>query len=135
LFNGPYEIGYRPTRQANDVGQILFALYAAVAVTAASSSKSHLAITKPKTGAVQGRVSWRNWALLLCLAPWAVFLMWTAGPQMLRSMAQMKSFSEGLTPGYFILRMALVLLVVLVLVEAVDSAFSGVRRRQDIDHS
>jgi TRAP-type C4-dicarboxylate transport system permease small subunit len=123
------------SRQANDGGQILFALYAAVAVTAASLSKNHLAIRKPETGAGQERGSWRNWALLVCVAPWAVFLMWTAVPQMLRSMAQLESFSEALTPGYFILRMALVLLALLVLVEAVHSAFSGVRRRQGIDHS
>lgn len=123
------------SRQANDVGQIVFALYAAVAITAASQSRSHLAIAKHKENAVKRSVSWRNWALLLCVAPWAIFLMWAAVPQMLISVAQLESFSEGFTPGYFILRMALVLLAVLVLVEAVDRAFASLRRRQDIEPS
>lgn len=37
---------------------------------------------------------------------------------MLESMRTLERFSEGLTPGYFVLRIALVLLAVLVLVDA-----------------
>ncbi len=46
--------------------------------------------------------------MLLCVTPWAVFLLWTAFPKMLDSVAARESFNEGLTPGYFILHMALV---------------------------
>jgi hypothetical protein len=113
------------SRQANDVGQILFALYASVAITAASLTKSHLAITKHDIQAAKVSLTWRSWALLLCVGPWALFLIWIAVPQMLVSVAQLESFSEGNTPGYFILRIALVLLGGLVLVEAVHSTFAS----------
>jgi hypothetical protein len=49
---------------------------------------------------------------------------------MLGSVTQLESFSEGLTPGYFVLRIALVILPVLVLVEAVASALVSLRRRK-----
>ena len=119
------------SRQANDVAQIVFALYGAVAITAASVSKSHLALTGHAQGATKIIASWRAWALLLCVAPWALFLLWTAFPQMLASVGAREAFSEGLTPGYFVLRVALVLLAVLVLVEAVRTVLANRRRRRN----
>lgn len=113
------------SRQANDVGQILFSIYASVALTAASLTKNHLAITKHDIHVNKVSVTWRSWALLLCVGPWALFLIWTAVPQMLVSVAQLEAFSEGNTPGYFILRIALVLLGGLVLFEAVHRAFAS----------
>jgi TRAP-type C4-dicarboxylate transport system permease small subunit len=118
------------SRQANDAAQILFALYAAVGITAASVSKSHLALAKRAQAATKFIAPWRAWALLLCVGPWAL---WTAMPQMLASVAGLESFSEGLTPGYFILRIALVLLALLVLVEAVGHALDSLRQHHDRD--
>jgi hypothetical protein len=112
------------SRQANDIGQILFSLYAAVAITAASFAGNHLAIARNHGGAASSNGIWRDWAGLLCVGPWSIFLIWTAVPQMLASVAQLESFSEGNTPGYFILRIALVLLGVLVLVQAVYAALA-----------
>lgn len=113
---------------ANDVAQILFALYAAVAVTAASRARSHLAIAR-HTAPGTPMARWRTWALALCVAPWALFLLWTATPQMLASIAAGEIFSEGLTPGYFIVRIALVLLALLVLVDAVGSVLARAKQR------
>jgi len=118
------------SRQANDIGQILFALYGAVAITAASVSESHLALAKPAQAATKTIAPWRSWVLLACIAPWALFLLWTAVPQMLGSIAIREIFSEGLTPGYFILRIALVLLALLALVHAVAQAWSDLRARR-----
>ena len=113
------------SRQANDIGQILFSLYAAVAVTAASLAGSHLAIRQPTANSQQRLPRWRRWALMVCVAPWAIFLLWHAVPQMLSSIAQLESFSEGNTPGYFVLRIALVLLALLSLVEAFYQLSTG----------
>lgn len=121
------------SRQANDAAQILFALYAAVGITAASVSKSHLALAKRAQAATKLIAHWRGWTLLLCVGPWALFLLWTAVPQMLASVAAFESFSEGLTPGYFVLRIALVLLALLVLVEAVGHALASLRQHHDQD--
>lgn len=117
------------SRQANDAAQILFAVYAAVAITAASRSKSHLALVKHSTHAIKHIATWRTWALLVCVAPWATFLLWTATPQMFASVAGLEAFSEGLTPGYFMLRIALVLLALLVLLEALAQVLADVLAR------
>jgi len=118
------------SRQANDVAQILFGVYGAVAITAASVSNTHLALAKPAQTATETIATWRAWALLACVAPWALFLLWTAVPQMLASIAAREIFSEGLTPGYFMLRIALVLLALLVLVHAVAQVWSDLRARR-----
>lgn len=118
------------SRKANDAAQILFAVYAAVAITAASRSKSHLAPAEYAHAATKKIASWRAWALLACVGPWAFFMLWTAAPQMLASIASLEKFSEGLTPGYFILRIALVLLAVLVLIEAIAAARASLRGRK-----
>ena len=110
------------SRLANDVAQILFALYAAVAVTAASLANSHLALATPALSAIKLISSWRAWVMLACVAPWALLVLWTALPQMMAAIAGLEKFSEGLTPGYFMLRVALVLLALLVLLHAVAHA-------------
>jgi hypothetical protein len=111
------------SRQANDAAQIVFALYAAVSITAATISGSHLALVSHRDLVAKGGLSWRVWASMACVAPWAVFLLWTSFPQMVASVTQLESFSEGLTPGYFVLRMALVMLPALVLAQATGSLF------------
>lgn len=116
------------SRQANDAAQIVFGLYAAVAITAATLSGRHLALENYSVTGAKPR--WRAWALLLCVAPWAVFLLWSSVPQMLASVTHLESFSEGLTPGYFVLRIALVMLPVLVLVEAAASLLVSLGRRK-----
>lgn len=106
------------SRQANDVAQILFGVYTALAVTAASAAKTHLALVKPAQVATKNIAKWRAWCTLLCVGPWALFLLWTAAPQALASVRAREIFSEGLTPGYFLLRVALVLLALLVLAQS-----------------
>ena len=107
------------SRQANDAAQILVALYTAVAITAASVSKTHLALVNHAHAATKSIAVWRAGLLAVCVVPWALFLLWTATPQMWESVRAQEIFSEGLTPGYFVLRIAVVLLALLVLVEAV----------------
>ena len=116
------------SRQANDVAQILFGLYAAVSITAATVSGSHLALASHKDLVINGQSSWRVWAILVSVAPWAVFLLWTSLPQMMASVAHLELFSEGLTPGYFFLRIAVVMLPVLVLAQIAVSVFASLVR-------
>jgi TRAP-type C4-dicarboxylate transport system permease small subunit len=122
------------SRQANDVAQMVFGLYAAVSITAATISGSHLALASHKNLVNHANLNWRVWASLACVAPWALFLLWVSVPQMIASVTQMESFSEGLTPGYFVLRMALVMLPVLVLAQAAGSVFAGLRQRKRQRH-
>jgi TRAP-type C4-dicarboxylate transport system permease small subunit len=107
------------SRQANDVAQILFALYMAVAITAASVGGTHLAAQHSAHAHSATPSQWKRWAVLICIAPWTLFMLWAATPMMLESIRQSEKFGETLTPGYFLIKVALVLLALLVLLEAV----------------
>ena len=61
------------SRQANDVAQIVFALYVAVAITAASRANTHLAAARPTELDIRrARVAaiWRTGLVLAWLAAW-----------------------------------------------------------------
>ncbi|MFC5495904.1 C4-dicarboxylate ABC transporter substrate-binding protein [Caenimonas terrae] len=113
------------SRQANDIAQILFALYMAVAVTAASRAGTHLCAHRPR--ALAPRL--RAWLLFLCTAPWALFMLWAGTGPAIASLRQAERFGETLTPGYFLIRWALWLLALLVLVDAAASLLRQHRRR------
>ncbi len=106
-------------RQANDAAQIVFALLASVAVTAASQAGVHLSAT-PLRGETTG---WRPWALALCVVPWALFMLWASGESVWQSVTQAEKFAETLTPGFFLIKLSMLALYVLVLVQAIAFAF------------
>jgi len=106
------------SRQANDLAQILFALYMAVAVTAASRDGTHLAAGHVMHERAGSPPRWRAWAVLACVAPWAVFMIWTAGPQVWQSLRQSERFAETLSPGFFLVKLSLALMLVLILADA-----------------
>ncbi len=113
------------SREANDLAQILFALYVAVAITAATRAGTHLAADgaglrlTPRVRRALTRA-----AALLVAAPWAAFVLWAGWNSLVQSIAQREAFPETFNPGYFILRVALALLAVLVLVQALADAFA-----------
>src|SRR5882672_470214 len=107
------------SRQVNDVAQILFALYVAVAITAATRARTHLAsdaLAQRYLPITRARLA--RWAALVVLVPWSVFVLVTAWPSSWRAIVGREAFAETLTPGYFLIRLAVVLLAVLVLLRA-----------------
>ncbi|MEI8028309.1 MAG: C4-dicarboxylate ABC transporter substrate-binding protein [Comamonadaceae bacterium] len=117
------------SRQANDLAQILFAMYVAVAITAASRANSHLAVVKPTAGQPRRPNIWRAGLLLVCVGPWALFMLWAAMPTIVSSVVGFEKFGETTTPGYFSIKLALGLLLVLILMEAVVSCFNAWRHK------
>jgi TRAP-type mannitol/chloroaromatic compound transport system permease small subunit len=117
-------IGY--SRETNDLAQTLFALYVAVAITDATRRHSHLA-----ADAFALRYSSRLRRLLMriasvvVLAPWALFIVYSSWPMVVQSVRQLESFPETYDPGYFIVKLALVLLALLILVQAILDAIRG----------
>ena len=103
------------SREANDLAQIIFALYMAVAVTAASRSHAHLAAAHRGNG---HHSSWRHWATAACVVPWAAFVLWSAAPQVWQSLLQLEHFGETLNPGYFVIKLSLAVLLALVIAQA-----------------
>jgi TRAP-type C4-dicarboxylate transport system permease small subunit len=99
------------SREANDLGQWLFALYVAGAVTAATRAGTHLAVDT----VAQRYPRWLRRRLahgcnVVALGPWALFVLATGTPTIVASIAHWERFPDTGNPGYFILKASLWLL-------------------------
>jgi TRAP-type mannitol/chloroaromatic compound transport system permease small subunit len=106
------------SREANDLGQWIFALYVSVAVTFATRERAHLAvdaIAHDYPAKVRGTIG--RWGALLCVAPWALFMLWTTWPTAHRSVLGLERFSDTGNFGYFMIKVAAMLLALLALVQ------------------
>ena len=107
------------SRETNDLGQWIFALYISLAVTFATRERAHLAVDAialdypPKV-----RVAIARWGGLLCVGPWAGFMVWTLWPTAQRSALGLEKFPDTLNFGYFLVKIAALLLALLALVQA-----------------
>ena len=132
------------SREANDLGQWLFALYVAMAVTAATRAHTHLA-----TDVIARRYSVRTRTVMVRLGalvgalPWALFVLIAGQSLVLSSLRLREAFPDTANPGYFVVKLALWVLAGLMLAQAlvdlahVPSRWSPVRRqeRAQIDES
>ena len=112
------------SREANDLAQVLFALYVSVAITAATRRHAHLAadaFARRYHGAL--RSSLARLSALFVLVPWSMFVIYAAWPNVAQSVRQLEGFPETFNPGYFILKLALLLLVLLTLLQGVVDVF------------
>jgi TRAP-type C4-dicarboxylate transport system permease small subunit len=119
-------LGGGTSRQANDLGQILFAFYVAVAVLAASRSGTHLAAHIKPEDTLPPAV-WRKWVTVVCIAPWAAFSLWSGFDTIRLSILGLEHFSDTLNPGYFLIKLALGFLLLLILTEALASVLRAKR--------
>ena len=106
------------SREANDIAQILFALYVAAAITAATRARAHLAADAfaRRFDERWRRRIWRA-ACALILIPASALILY-AGSDVWRAVAVLERFPDTLNPGYFLIRVAGVLLAALVLAQA-----------------
>jgi hypothetical protein len=116
------------SRQANDLAQVIFAIYMAIAVTAASIDGMHLA-ARHAPDEHDKPVRWRVWAVFACTAPWAAIVLWTSTPGVWQSVMQLERFGETLNPGYFLVRVSLWLLAALVFAHGVASVVRSGKAR------
>jgi len=108
------------SREANDLGQWIFALYVSIAVTFATRERAHLAVDAIAHGysaRMQNAIT--RWGTLLFVAPWAVFMIWSIEPTVLRSVMMLEKFPETNNFGYFLIKFAALLLAVLALLQVV----------------
>ena len=112
------------SREANDLGQWLFALYVAMAVTAATRARTHLA-----TDVVARRYSARTRAILvramalIGALPWALFVIVAGRGIVLSSLVARETFPDTTNPGYFLVKLALWVLAGLMLAQALLDLF------------
>jgi TRAP-type mannitol/chloroaromatic compound transport system permease small subunit len=108
------------SREANDLGQWIFALYVAASVTAATRARTHLAADML---ARRYRPALRAWLVrcgaALGLLPWALLVLIAGYSLVWRSLVSLEGFPDTYNPGYFIIKLALWVLAGLVLAQAV----------------
>lgn len=108
------------SREANDLGQIFFALYVAIAVTAATRAGTHLAADalarhyRPRVRRLLIRLG-----ALFGLLPWGLFVVFASRQIAFLSIMRLESFPDTFNPGYFFVKGAMVLLALLVIAQAV----------------
>src|SRR5204862_2531632 len=96
------------SREANDLGQWLFALYVAAAVTAATRAGTHLAVdTVAKRYRPRTRRLLRHICNLVALGPWALLILVMGTPPIVASISHLERFPDTGNPGYFIVKVAL----------------------------
>jgi TRAP-type mannitol/chloroaromatic compound transport system permease small subunit len=108
------------SREANDLGQWIFALYVAASVTAATRARTHLAadmlarLYRPALRALLVRCG-----AALGLVPWALLVLIAGKNLVLNSLLALEGFPDTYNPGYFVIKAALWVLAGLVLAQAV----------------
>jgi TRAP-type mannitol/chloroaromatic compound transport system permease small subunit len=116
------------SREANDLGQWIFALYVSLAMTFATRERAHLAVDAiAHDYPAPVRTTIARWGSVICVVPWTLFMIWTVGPTVERSVAVLERFSETNNPGYFLIKVAALLLAVLALLQTLVDALRPAR--------
>jgi TRAP-type mannitol/chloroaromatic compound transport system permease small subunit len=107
------------SREANDLGQWIFALYVAASVTAATRAHTHLAadVVARRYGP-HLRATLMRCGTALGLVPWALLVLIASKNAVLNSLVALEGFPDTNNPGYFIIKAALWVLAGLVLAQA-----------------
>jgi TRAP-type mannitol/chloroaromatic compound transport system permease small subunit len=108
------------SREANDLGQWIFALYVAMAFTAATRARTHLAadtVARLYSDRTRARLAWAG--ALIGLVPWALFVVFGGANLVLSSLAVLEKFADTSNPGYFLIKFAVWVLAGLILLQAI----------------
>ena len=116
------------SREANDLGQVAFALFVALSVTAATRAHTHLAADlvaqrySPHTRRWLARIG-----AALGLLPWAVFVLIASRSAVFSSVRVHESFQDSGNPGYFLIKVALWVMAFAVIGQALVDMFRPVK--------
>jgi TRAP-type mannitol/chloroaromatic compound transport system permease small subunit len=111
------------SREANDLGQWIFALYVSLAMTFATRERAHLAvdaIAHDYPTRLRGAIA--RWGSVICVVPWTLFVIWTVEPTVQRSVLALEKFPDTYNFGYFLIKVAALLLAVLALLQTLIDA-------------
>jgi TRAP-type mannitol/chloroaromatic compound transport system permease small subunit len=112
------------SREANDLGQVAFALFVAVSVTAATRAGTHLAadlLARRYSARTRRRLDQAGSAI--GLLPWALFVLIAGKTTVLSSLRDLESFQDSGNPGYFLVRLALWVMAALILGQSLVDIF------------
>jgi TRAP-type mannitol/chloroaromatic compound transport system permease small subunit len=109
---------------ANDLGQIFFALLVAVSVTAATRAGTHLAADVLAQHYSRRTRQWlRKLCAIIGLVPWSLFILYASKSFVLKSVLGLERFSETNNPGYFVIKVALWIMAILIIAQGLVEIF------------
>jgi TRAP-type mannitol/chloroaromatic compound transport system permease small subunit len=112
------------SREANDLGQVAFALFVAVSVTAATRAGTHLAADLfAQRYSTRARRRLNQAGAAIGLLPWAVFVLIAGKTTVLSSLRDLESFQDSGNPGYFLVKVALWVMAALILGQSLVDIF------------
>jgi TRAP-type mannitol/chloroaromatic compound transport system permease small subunit len=112
------------SREANDLGQVVFAFFVAVSVTAATRARTHLAADilarrySPRTRQRLNRLG-----SAFGLLPWALFVLIAGKSTIISALRGLEAFQDSGNPGYFLVKLALWVMAILIFGQALLDIF------------
>jgi TRAP-type mannitol/chloroaromatic compound transport system permease small subunit len=107
------------SRPANDLGQIIFAVFVAVSVTAATRAGTHLAAdTLAHRYTTRTRFWVKRIGTAVSVLPWAIFVTVSGTGFVVPSVRGLEAFADTGNPGYFIIKAALWVMALLIIAQA-----------------
>jgi len=112
------------SREANDLGQVVFALFVAISVTAATRAGTHLAVDLlARRYAPSTRRRLARLGAALGLLPWAIFILVASRTAVMSSVRGLESFQDSGNPGYFLIKIALWVMAAVILGQSLVDLF------------
>jgi TRAP-type mannitol/chloroaromatic compound transport system permease small subunit len=112
------------SREANDLGQVVFALFVAASVTAATRAGTHLAADLlARRYSARARRRLDRVGAAVGLLPWALFVLIAGKGAVVSSVRDLESFQDSGNPGYFLIKIALWVMAALVLGQSLVDIF------------
>ena len=112
------------SREANDLGQVAFALFVAVRVTAATRAGTHLAADLlAQRYSARTRRRLKQMGAAAGLLPWALFVLIASKTTVLSGLRDLESFQDSGNPGYFLVKLALWVMAALILGQSLVDIF------------
>lgn len=112
------------SREANDLAQIIFAIYVAVSVTAATRAGTHLAAdTLAQRYSTRARHRLKQIGSVVGLVPWALFVLIAGTSFVVPALVGLERFPDTNNPGYFVVKAALWVMTILVIAQALIDIF------------
>ncbi|MGB9116446.1 TRAP transporter small permease subunit [Bradyrhizobium sp.] len=112
------------SREANDLGQVAFALFVAVSVTAATRAGTHLAADLlAQRYSARARRRLNQIGAAVGLLPWALFVLIAGKTTIVSSVRDLESFQDSGNPGYFLVKLSLWVMAALILGQSLVDIF------------
>ena len=112
------------SREANDLGQVIFALFVAVSVTAATRAGTHLAadlIAQRYAAGTRQRLA--RFGTVLGLLPWALFILFASKVTVISSIGSLEAFQDSGNAGYFVVKFSLWVMSIVIVVQSIIEIF------------